>query len=73
MAKLITKISFLICAVSFAHSANILSIFPFPGKSHYVMFERLLRGLAEKGHDVDVVTHFPAKDAPKGYFIFQPE
>lgn len=38
---------------------NILGVFPFNGRSHFVMFERLLKGLAAKGHKVDVVSHFP--------------
>ncbi|XP_046467806.1 UDP-glucosyltransferase 2-like [Neodiprion pinetum] len=40
---------------------RILGIFPFNGMSHFVMFERLMKGLAEHGHQVDVVSHFPLK------------
>lgn len=42
-------------------------MFPFPGRSHYIMFRSLLKGLAQKGHDVDVVSHFPLKENITGY------
>lgn len=42
-------------------SANILAVFPLHSKSHYNMYERLLKALAERGHEVDVVSHFPQK------------
>jgi glucuronosyltransferase len=56
-----------ICALPFYDAANILGVFPLPGKSHFVMFERLMKRLAEKGHNVDVATHFPSKEVPEGY------
>ncbi|KAF7992649.1 hypothetical protein HCN44_004993 [Aphidius gifuensis] len=40
---------------------NILGIFPLPGRSHYTVGEEILKGLAEKGHKVDVISHFPQK------------
>lgn len=55
-----------ICALPFYDAANILGVFPLPGKSHFVMFERLMKRLAEKGHNVDVATHFPSKEVPEG-------
>lgn len=45
-------------------SLKILGIFPYPGKSHFVVFEALFKGLADKGHDVTVISHFPQ---PKSY------
>lgn len=51
-------------------SANILGLFPLPGKSHFVMFEALLKKLADKGHNVDVATHFPMENPPPRYFSF---
>lgn len=44
-----------------AQNYKILAILPLNSRSHFVMFERLLKGLAEKGHEVDVVSHFPQK------------
>ncbi|XP_063902949.1 UDP-glycosyltransferase UGT5-like [Zophobas morio] len=57
----------LIGTISVSESANILGIFPLPGKSHYVMFERVLKRLAEVGHHVDVATHFISKEVPPRY------
>lgn len=42
-------------------SLRILTIFPLNSKSHFVMCEQLVKGLAAKGHQVDVYSHFPAK------------
>lgn len=43
---------------------RILGVFPLNGKSHNIMFEALVKGLAKRGHQVDVITHFPAKNPP---------
>jgi len=40
---------------------RILALFPYPGKSHFDIFNPLVKALAEKGHDVTVVSHFPQK------------
>lgn len=42
-------------------SYNILSIFPFSGKSHFHMFRAVMDALVARGHDVTVVGHFPIK------------
>ncbi|XP_031781625.1 UDP-glucuronosyltransferase 2B2-like [Nasonia vitripennis] len=57
----------IVTSVAFAESYRILSIFPFNGKSHNVMFNALVRGLSERGHQVDDITHFPLKKPPKNY------
>lgn len=46
--------------------ANILAVFTFPGLSHYRMFQPLVKELAIRGHNVDVVNHFPLKTPIKG-------
>jgi glucuronosyltransferase len=53
-----------IVIVSLSEGANIVGIFVFPSKSHFATTERLLKRLAEKGHYIDVVTHFPSEEAP---------
>ncbi|KAK9306718.1 hypothetical protein QLX08_002635 [Tetragonisca angustula] len=40
---------------------RILCLFPFNGKSHSRMFDVLCKGLARKGHKVDMISHFPTK------------
>lgn len=41
--------------------SRILGIFPLNGRSHMMMFEALMKGLAKRGHQVDVVNTFPQK------------
>lgn len=38
---------------------DILGVFPYPGGSHFAVFEPLMTGLAVKGHNVTVISHFP--------------
>ena len=39
---------------------RILCVFPYEGTSHFVMFSTLARELARRGHQVDVISHFPS-------------
>ena len=48
-------------------AARILGIFPLPGKSHFGMCETVMRALAARGHQVDVISHFPLKKPPPNY------
>ena len=59
--------SLLLSIVPASESLRILGIFPLNGKSHFVMNERLMRGLAERGHQVDVYGHFPLNKPPPNY------
>ncbi|KAJ8730592.1 hypothetical protein PYW08_002005 [Mythimna loreyi] len=56
-------------AVQNVQSARILGLFPHTGKSHQMVFDPLLKTLAERGHDVTVVSFFPIKDPPANYTI----
>ncbi|KAH0546855.1 UDP-glucosyltransferase 2-like [Cotesia glomerata] len=49
------------------HSLKILGIFPYPGKSHFVMIGALMKELAQRGHQVDVVSHFPLTNPIENY------
>ncbi|KRT85102.1 Glycosyltransferase [Oryctes borbonicus] len=51
----------LLVSVQSGDSANILAIAPFGGKSHYSIIEKLLKALVARGHEVDVISHFPSK------------
>lgn len=42
-------------------ASRILGVFAHNGRSHFLMNEQLLKGLAKRGHQVDVVSHFPLK------------
>lgn len=50
------------CANFFAEytdGARILGIFPLAAPSHFSTYEVALKALADRGHQVDVVSHFP--------------
>ena len=36
--------------------ARILAVFPFPARSHHIAFCSVTKALAERGHDVTVIT-----------------
>lgn len=52
---------------SWVETARILGVFPVPQYSHYILGGRLMKALAEKGHDVTIITPFREKDPPKNY------
>lgn len=54
----------------FCHTATaykILGILPTASKSHYYIGHNLLKGLAEEGHDITVITPFKEKDPIPNY------
>lgn len=63
---LLIFISFTITATT-CKAANILAIIPFSGSSHSNIFNALLKELAARGHEVDVVSHFPLKTSVPRY------
>ncbi|XP_033345713.1 UDP-glucuronosyltransferase-like isoform X2 [Bombus vosnesenskii] len=65
--RLLLPIFLTIFACGWCSGLRILGLFPLNGKSHWVMAERLMTSLAERGHQVDVVTHFPMKNPPPNY------
>nr|WEU75318.1 uridine diphosphate-glycosyltransferases 46A16 [Glyphodes pyloalis] len=54
-------------AIDNADAARILGLFSYTGRSHHMVFEPLLQRLAERGHHVTVVSHFPLKNPPENY------
>lgn len=72
MASTLCKLALCAMAVlalnaSPSHSLRILGILPLQSKSHFAICERLMRGLAERGHQVDVYSHFPQKKPRPNY------
>lgn len=47
--------------------ANILGVFPINGRSHWVVYESLMKALAARGHNVTVITSFPQKSPVANY------
>lgn len=48
-------------------SYNILVIFPHPGKSHFLSYVGLFKALAQKGHQMTVISHFPLMKPVENY------
>lgn len=57
----------LLCFVSSSQSANILAIFPHPGKTHVDVFKPLILQLASRGHSLTVLSFFPQKTPTPNY------
>ncbi|XP_023955106.2 UDP-glycosyltransferase UGT5-like isoform X5 [Bicyclus anynana] len=57
----------IIALSNYVYGARILGLFPHTGKSHQMVFEPLLRKLAERGHHVTVASFFPLKNPPANY------
>lgn len=49
----------LLSVASLSQSLKILALFPYGGKSHVDVFLPLTKALAQKGHQVTVIGHFP--------------
>ncbi|XP_043682849.1 UDP-glucosyltransferase 2-like isoform X1 [Vespula pensylvanica] len=47
--------------LTFSQGYRILGVFAFQGKSHFIMFEALMKSLAKKGHQIDAITSFHLK------------
>lgn len=52
-------------AATCAH--RILGLFPHPGLSHFNFFQPIMRALADAGHEVTVVSHFPNNPPMENY------
>lgn len=65
--RILLSFILLLSTVNHIRCYNILGIFIHPGRSHFDMFYPLLRGLAERGHRVTVISHFPDKNPVPGY------
>ncbi|XP_031777448.1 UDP-glucuronosyltransferase 2A3 [Nasonia vitripennis] len=69
-AKLAAAFLLLVLSCRVTEGLRILGLFPLHGKSHFVMCEALMRGLAARGHQVDVYSHFPLKQPVANYTDF---
>lgn len=53
--------------VPYINGYKILGLFPHPATSHFNVFQPILRRLADEGHEVTVVSHFPDPNPSKNY------
>ncbi|XP_030764394.1 UDP-glucuronosyltransferase 2B19-like isoform X4 [Sitophilus oryzae] len=65
MHDLFVKFSILCCLVSYGESARILGVFPMSAGSHYILDYKLMKGLADAGHDVIMLTPYKQENPPK--------
>lgn len=65
--KFIMHVLLMTTVISESSSLQILGLFPHPGLSHFHFFHPIMLGLAEAGHNVTVLSHFPDKHAPSNY------
>lgn len=49
------------------HSARILGIFPVHSRSHHSVNQPIVKGLAERGHNVTIISHFTSKTSLPNY------
>lgn len=56
-----------ICSANLLSASRILFLFPSPSKSHLIVVKGLSTTLAERGHDVTVVSPFPLDKPLKNY------
>lgn len=56
-----------LCFVLTAASHKILGIFPHTGASHFAVFKPFLNKLAEVGHEVTIISHFPQEKPLKNF------
>lgn len=61
------KVIIFVFFLSYANSYKILGLFPFPGKSHYAVFDPLMVELAKRGHNVTVYNTFPKSYTIENY------
>lgn len=68
--KLFSKIAITLLVIflgEHCNGAKILGVFPYPSKSHHILGKTLLKELANRGHEVTMISAFPLKDPPKNY------
>lgn len=65
--RIFLSLILILSSVNHIKCYNFLGIFIHPGRSHFDMFHPLLRSLAERGHTVTVISHFPDKNPVPGY------
>lgn len=53
--------------LSFGDAYRILGLFPYKIHSHFAFFRPVLQTLAEAGHELVVLSHFPEENATSNY------
>lgn len=61
------KLVFILCISRICEAANILYIIPFTSKSHNIMLRPIGLELAQRGHNVTVITGYREQNTPPTY------
>ncbi|CAG9788158.1 unnamed protein product [Diatraea saccharalis] len=67
MRHIFKSVILLTALICYSGSLKILGIFPYHGKSHFIVARVFLLELARRGHDITVISYYPEKDAPQNY------
>lgn len=67
MSKFNSIALYLIATLISAECYKILGIFPSLDRNNYLTYRGLFRELANKNHEVTLISHFPMQDAPASY------
>lgn len=70
MSRFFLLLLFLTCLSSPAICLKVLGLFPHFGKSHYIMFEQIMKELAHRGHEAHVYSYFPQKTPIKNFYDY---
>lgn len=65
--KLVIIVAVFVFLCQISSASRILFLFPSPSKSHLIIVQGLSTTLAEKGHDVTVISSFPLSKPMKNY------
>lgn len=57
----------ILLSLSYCGCSNILGLFPYPGRSHFVVADTLLMELSKRGHNVTVYTCYPKNYTIRNY------
>lgn len=66
-AQIFVQIALCSIIISNVNSYEILGVFHIPAKSHYIAGHALMKGLAEQGHSVTVISAFKSPNPIKNY------
>lgn len=62
-----TSVLLFVTIIAYGNAYKFLGVFPTMARSHFFVGSSLMKGLAEKGHEVTVVSPFPSKKPIKNY------
>ncbi|XP_018328632.1 UDP-glucuronosyltransferase 2B30-like [Agrilus planipennis] len=66
MRQMLIIIPILLINISpFTTGFKFLGLFPLPIRSNFLMYETIFKGLADRGHEIDVLSHYPQKTPVK--------